>query len=61
MFPKARLVAINYDPFDSPVEEVVHDIPGSHEFEFFSIDSTSLKNTHLQKIWSHNSSKNDDY
>lgn len=44
-----RIIAINYDPSDAPVTEMISEIPESNKYEFFSIDSWSLVNTHLEK------------
>jgi hypothetical protein len=44
-----RVVWINYDPMDTNVMDIIWDEEAYPHLEWYSIDSTSLKNDHLEK------------
>jgi len=44
-----RVVCINYDQLDAPVSETVAELPEYQMLEWYSIDSGSLNNSHLEK------------
>lgn len=44
-----RVIGINYDPKDICANDVIEWISGSNQLDFYSIDSCSLQNSHLEK------------